>query len=132
MSYLLDTHSLIWAVCTPEKLSKSAKSVILDADNEVLVSVVSLWEISVKYALGKLNLEGLLPEDFMNAATDTGFSIIGLEVGLAATLYQLTATYHRDPFDRMLIWQSIGQNCTLVSRDEQVRKYESEGLKVFW
>ncbi len=132
MSYLLDTHSLIWAVCTPKKLSKAAKLIVQNAENEVLISVVSLWEISLKYALGKLNLEGLLPEDFVNAATETGFSIIKLEAETAATLYRLNATYHRDPFDRMLIWQSIGQNYTLISQDAQVRKYVSEGLKVFW
>jgi PIN domain nuclease of toxin-antitoxin system len=132
MNYLLDTHSLIWAVCMPEKLSKTAKSIIQDAENDILVSVVSLWEISIKHSLGKLSLEGLLPEDFLNAATATGLSVIGLEAESAATMYRLAATYHRDPFDRMLIWQSIVQNYTLISKDEQVHEYKSEGLKVLW
>lgn len=132
MSYLLDTHSLVWSVLTPAKLSPKVKVILRDAKQEVLVSAVSFWEISLKYALGKLHLEGLSPEDFVNAASDIGFGIIELDAKTTSTFYQLSATYHRDPFDRMLIWQAMQSDYTLISKDEQVQKYQSEGLKVLW
>ncbi len=132
MSYLLDTHSLIWSVLTPAKLSPKVKAILRDAEEEVLVSVVSFWEISLKYALGKLQLEGLSPEDFVGAAIDIGFRIIELDAKTTSTFHQLSAAYHRDPFDRMLIWQAIQSDYTMISKDELVQKYQSEGLKVLW
>lgn len=132
MSYLLDTHTLIWSVLTPAKLSLKVKAILRDAEQEVLVSVVSFWEISLKYALGKLQLEGLIPEEFVGAATDIGFRIIELNAETTSTFHQMSATYHRDPFDRMLIWQAILSDYTLISKDEQVQKYQTERLKVLW
>ncbi len=132
MSYLLDTHSLVWSALTPNKLSPKVKSVLQDAKQDVLVSVVSFWELSLKYALGKLQLEGLSPEDFVGAAADTGFKVIELDIKATSTFHKLSATHHRDPFDRMLIWQSLLSDYTLISKDELVKKYESEGLKVLW
>ena len=132
MSYLLDTHSLIWSVLSPSRLSPPVGAVLRDAEQDITVSVVSFWEISLKYALGKLHLEGLLPEDFVSASTEIGFRVIELDVHSTSTFHLLTATYHRDPFDRMLIWQAIQSNYTLISKDELVQKYQSEGLKVMW
>ena len=63
MTYLLDTHSFLWAIFVPEKLSRSARETIRDQENEVAVSVVTFWEISLKYALGKLDLVKVKPED---------------------------------------------------------------------
>lgn len=132
MSYLLDTHSLVWSLLNPSLLSPHVKAILRDPKQDILVSVVSFWEISLKYALGKLHLEGLSPEDFVGAATDIGFKIIELDVNATSTFYQLRATYHRDPFDRMLIWQAIQLGYTLISKDDQIQKYQSEGLKVLW
>ena len=132
MSYLLDTHSLIWSILSPSKLSPNVQAILRDAEQEVMVSAVNFWEISLKYALGKLHLEGLSPEDFVSASTNIGFKIIELDAKTTSTFHQLTATYHKDPFDRMLIWQAIQSDYTLISRDELVRKYQSEGLKVIW
>ncbi len=123
MSYLLDTHSLIWSVLKPSKLSPKVKAILQDREQEVLVSVVSFWEISLKYALGKLLLEGLAPEDFVSAITNIGFRIIELDAQVTSTFYQLSAVYHRDPFDRMLIWQAMQSDYTLISKDELVQKY---------
>lgn len=132
MSYLLDTHSLIWSVIDPLKLSPRVKAILEDGEQEILVSVVSFWEISLKYALGKLQLEGLTPEDFTGAATDMRFRIIELDVKATSTFHRLSATYHRDPFDRMLIWQAMQSDYILISKDELVSKYQSEGLRVLW
>lgn len=79
MSYLLDTHTLIWAVTNPEKLSDTAREIIVNAQNDIVVSAVSFWEISLKHSLQKLTLDGLIPEDFAKAAVETGFRLLSLD-----------------------------------------------------
>ncbi len=132
MNYLLDTHTLIWAVTDPRQLSPSATELITDGRHDIVVSVVSFWEIALKHGLQKLTLAGLTPADFPQAALDTGFRLLELDAQTTATYYQLTATYHKDPFDRMLIWQALCQDYALISCDENVAKYTSEGLRVIW
>lgn len=132
MSYLLDTHTLIWAVTEPDKLSKKVASILEDTTNDVIVSAISFWEISLKHSIHRMTLNGLLPEDFPKAAIETGFRLVNLTDKSAASYHQLTATYHRDPFDRMLIWQALQNGFWLLSKDETIQKYASEGLKVIW
>jgi PIN domain nuclease of toxin-antitoxin system len=132
MTYLLDTHTLIWAITAPHKLSLIVREILENSDNDVLVSAVSFWEIALKQSIGKLDLDGLTPDDFPKAALETGFRLIDLDVATTASYHHLTATYHRDPFDRMLIWQALHHNFSLISKDENVAKYASEGLNVVW
>ena len=132
MNYLLDTHTLIWAVTEPHKLSDKVRAILEEADNDVAVSAISFWEIALKHGIQKLTLEGLTPEDFPRAALETGFRLIDLDVLIAASYHQLSVTYHRDPFDRMLIWQALQHNFQLISKDANVMKYTSEGLTVIW
>lgn len=132
MKYLLDTHALIWAVTKPQKLSSTVKAILEDTTNDVAVSAISFWEISLKYSIQKLTLEGLTPEDFPKAAIETGFRLFDLNGITAGSYHQLSAAYHRDPFDRMLIWQAIQNSFQLISKDSTVKKYKSEGLQVIW
>ncbi|CAN5583474.1 type II toxin-antitoxin system VapC family toxin [soil metagenome] len=132
MNYLLDTHTLIWAVTEPQKLSDTAKTILEDTDNEIIVSAISFWEIALKHSIQKLTLVGLTPEDFPKVVIETGFRLVDLDATTAASYHQLSATYHRDPFDRMLIWQALQNNYSLISKDENVMKYASEGLNVIW
>ncbi len=132
MSYLLDTHTLIWALTAPDKLSDEVKAIVLDTANDVVVSAVSFWEISLKYSIQKLTLEGLTPEDIHKAAVETGFRLIELSGETAASYHRLSGTHHRDPFDRMLIWQALQHDFRLISKDSMVMKYASEGLTVIW
>ncbi|WP_020606370.1 type II toxin-antitoxin system VapC family toxin [Spirosoma spitsbergense] len=132
MTYLLDTHTLIWAVTDTQNLSGTVREILENTDNEILVSAVSFWEISLKYSLQKLTLDGLTPEDFHQAAFDTGFQLFDLTGETTSSYHQLKATHHRDPFDRMLIWLAISHNFSLISKDPQVMKYSSEGLTVVW
>lgn len=132
MNYLLDTHTLIWAVLEPPKLSARVREILENSDNEIVVSAVSFWEIALKYSLQKLTLDGLTPEDFHQAALDTGFRLIDLAGETASSYHQLKATHHRDPFDRMLIWLAISHDFSLISKDPQVMKYSTEGLTVVW
>ena len=132
MMYLLDTHTLIWAITDPQKLSDTVRIILEDADNDILVSAISFWEIALKYGLNKLTLTGLLPDDFPKAVIDTGFRLIDLDAKTAASYHQLPAIHHRDPFDRMLIWQALQNNFRLISKDANVMQYASEELTVVW
>lgn len=115
-----------------EKLSVKVRRILEDTNNRVLVSAISFWEISLKYGLGKLDLQGIAPDQLPTLTTQTGFELIGLLPEESATYHQLQANWHRDPFDRMLIWQAIKNNFTLITRDSHVANYKSVGLNVIW
>jgi len=132
MSYLLDTHTFLWTLFAPEKLSKSAARDIVSPLNDILISVVSLWEISLKYASGKLELNGVEPEDLLDGAETMGVDILPLSAMDAATFHRLPRIHHKDPFDRLLIWQAIQQHLVLISKDSQFDTYRKLGLKRHW
>jgi PIN domain nuclease of toxin-antitoxin system len=132
MNYLLDTHTFLWAAFSPDKLSTKARNEISSAENQVCVSSVSFWEISLKYTLGKIELTACTPADMPNIATQMGFAIIQLGATETASFYQLPKVTHKDPFDRMIIWQAIQQQLVLISKDANFPEYRQFGLKVFW
>ncbi|WP_028296939.1 type II toxin-antitoxin system VapC family toxin [Olivibacter sitiensis] len=132
MNYLLDSHTLIWAIVDPQKLPAKIRHVLEDRSQDIFVSTVSFWEISLKYALGKLNLQGIVPEEFPELAKMTGFELLSLEPEESSSFHRLDANWHRDPFDRMLIWQALKRNLTFISKDKDVKRYQSIGLKVLW
>jgi PIN domain nuclease of toxin-antitoxin system len=130
MIYLIDTHILIWALFNRSKLSANTIEILSNPINSIFVSSVDFWEISIKFRTGKIDLGKYGPDQLPNKCLEMGFEIIDLNINETSTFHQLTADYHKDPFDRMLIWQAIKNNYTLVSDDENVQKYVSEGLKV--
>ena len=132
MNCLLDTHTFLWVAMRPEQLSRHARATILDAANDVHVSVVTFWEVSLKFALGKIELQGTTPEELPKVAIQMGFTLLALAPQDAATFYQLPRFQHKDPFDRMLVWQSICQHLTLLSKDPDLRQYQAHGLRVLW
>jgi PIN domain nuclease of toxin-antitoxin system len=132
MMCLLDTHSFLWSAFTPRRLSKSARAAILDPENDVAVSAVTFWEISLKHGLGKITLEGIGPENMPDTARRMGYELVALSSDDAASFHQLPRGEHRDPFDRMLAWQAISRRWTLVSRDSAFTAYRPNGLKVLW
>jgi PIN domain nuclease of toxin-antitoxin system len=132
MSFLLDSHTLLWAILDQKKLSSKVLAILEDSTNEVFVSAVTFWEISWKYSLGKLDLNGVVPEELPALAAETGFEFLPLLPNESAGYHQLNANWHRDPFDRMLIWQAIQNNVTLLSKDKNVAQYKSAGLKLIW
>ena len=131
MTYLLDTHYMLWAVTDTKKLSKRIKDIITDPDNRIIVTAISFWEVSLKNAIGKLDIAGFVPEDLPGLCAEMGFETESLSPEDSSTYHNLKAEYHKDPFDRMLVWQAIRNNYTLISADSNVKKYTSEGLKVF-
>lgn len=133
MKLLLDTHALLWSLIDPDKLSMEARTAIADPGSQVVVSAVSFWEISIKAALGKLRLEGVSPEQLVDVAQQQGFDLLPLDPRLAASFSRLPADpQHRDPFDRMLVWQAISLGYTLVSRDRKITASPLPGLRVLW
>ena len=122
MKLLLDTHALLWSATEPDRLSGAARDAIEDASNDVLVSIVSAFEIAIKQSLGKLELakpaEAWLPEVLKRS----GFEVAGL--GLAAALrVRALPWHHRDPFDRLLVAQALEDGYTLVTRDAAFAEY---------
>jgi PIN domain nuclease of toxin-antitoxin system len=130
MKYLLDTHFVIWSVTETDKLSERVKDILVNRQNDIFVSTISFWEISLKSAIGKLDLGEFIPENFPKACINMGFELIDLKADIVSTYHHLLSKYHKDPFDRMLIWQAIKNDYTLISDDENVKKYIDEGLKI--
>ena len=124
MKYLLDTHSLLWAIFEPDKLSTKAQEVILDRNNIICVSLISLWEISIKQNIGRLDI----PEEFFKVVEKGGFETIALNSSQIEQ-YRTLPLHHRDPFDRMLIIQAQQQKLILITRDSEISKYDVEIVK---
>lgn len=132
MKYLLDTHALLWALAEPHKLSQRVREILESPYVQVVVSAVSFWEISMKYAKGKLVLSGITPEDIIQASRQMGLDIMPLSAEVCATYHQLNATYHKDPFDKMLLRIAKSENMPLISNDQLIKLYQSEGILVVW
>ena len=115
---LLDTHTVLWLVSTPEQVSAAAREQIADSTREVMVSAVSAWEIAIKTRLGRLDGEPLLSAwpDIMAAMAVTELAIEAADVILAGRL----AWNHRDPFDRMIVAQAARRGLTIATRDADI------------
>ena len=133
MIYLLDTHTLIWATLNTSNLSKRCKEIIYNKNNEICVSTVSFWEISLKTRIKKYSFENINILDFPKYVRKMDFSIIDMQENEAITFHKLPLKKnHKDPFDRMLIWQAITKNMTIISKDELFDQYKKDGLKLIW
>ncbi len=127
--FLIDTHILLWLIFSPEKIHEQILKQLEKQENRVSVSSVSFWEIALKYRLGKLSLSGVLPHELPRLATQMGIHIANITADEFASFYQLPLVdEHKDPFDRLIIWQCISQNMTLVSRDSKLGRYLDFGL----
>ena len=122
MSLLLDTHIFLWFVVGDSKLPQRMREAISDPENEVFLSVVSLWEMIIKHALGHLPLPEP-PEIYVPAQRDF-FSMESLFVNEGSVLQVAKLPpLHRDPFDRLLIGQAIEHDLKLVTVDTAIRSY---------
>jgi len=118
MRLLLDTNALIWAFSDPQRLSEYARETISDGENDVLVSVVSVWEIGVKRAKRKLDMPG----DLEAMIATKRFDPLPLTIRHALAVESLPSEHH-DPFDRMLIAQAQVDGLTMVTSDRAMRHY---------
>ncbi|RFB83034.1 twitching motility protein PilT [Rhizobium leguminosarum bv. trifolii] len=119
MRLLLDTHALLWWLNDDEKLGNHARRLIGDPENDVLVSAVSLWEITVKLRIGKLDVD---IEEIVAILPDQGFDRLDISHAHLIALAALPL-HHRDPFDHLLMAQAVAEGAYLVSDDQNVALY---------
>jgi PIN domain nuclease of toxin-antitoxin system len=117
MSYLIDTHVVLWWFDDPEKLSEQTRGIIRNKDSHIFVSSVSTWEISIKHSLGKLRISG----DIWSLI-EQNFSELPMTIAHTKKLLELKL-HHTDPFDRILIAQAKADNLILLTRDPIFKKY---------
>ena len=127
MRLLLDTHTFIWWVNDSKRLSSNSYEMIIEPKNDLLLSIISIWEIQIKSQLGKLTLSAPLPEIIERQQQINKLQLLSLELNHIYTLNQL-ANHHRDPFDRLLIAQSIAEQLVLVSKDAIFDRYNVQRI----
>jgi PIN domain nuclease of toxin-antitoxin system len=128
MRLLLDTCTFLWIITDNSELSRNAKSIFSQPENEIWLSSVSLWELIVKYQLGRLSLPDN-PEDFLvEQRKKHKIQSLSLEEKAITQLARLP-NYHRDPFDRMLVCQAISNNLTILTPDKDIKQYP---VQCYW
>ena len=121
MKYLLDTHTFLWYLLKPEKLSPKVLDIINNEDTDIYVSTTSVWEIAIKVQINKLSLGNISVYHIPNVIYDyVSFTDLA------------TKENHQDPFDRMLIHTAIRNNLVVLSCDASFKQYEENGLQLLW
>jgi len=121
MRLLLDTHTFLWAISDEPRLGARSRDLINVEASNVLISHVSLWEIAIKHAMARGDMP-LSVAQAMTWAQECGFELLPLDLPHLLTLEQLPL-HHRDPFDRLLVAQSIAESLLLVSADRAFQAY---------
>ena len=119
MRLLLDTHALLWWLADDDQLGSQARKLIEDPGNDVLVSVVSLWEIVVKVRVGKLEAD---IGEVVDTIPREGFALLDISMAHLLALARLPM-HHRDPFDHLLMAQAIEEDATFISADRNASRY---------
>jgi len=133
MTYLLDTHAFIWTVLDLSMLPSRVTDIIENPKNDIYVSSLSFWEISIKTRLGKMDFRYIDIRHLPNIANQYNFKI--LEASPYDMVCENELKYfkeHRDPFDRMLISLAIRHNMILLSKDQEFQRYLPSGLQLLW
>lgn len=120
MKLLLDTNVWHWANLDPSRLSPAVRAELVRAENEVSVSVASIWELGIKHRLGKISLEGEFNAFVRDAVA--GFAVLDIRRTHVERVHSLPL-HHRDPFDRLLVAQAFVESATIVTSDAQVAAY---------
>jgi PIN domain nuclease of toxin-antitoxin system len=128
MRILLDTHAIVWWAIGDRRLSRKARLTIADPQTEVFISIASAWEIQIKASLTKLTLNKSVDALYRSMIIDQDFRMIGVELSDIDQLSKLPP-HHRDPFDRMLVAQSLRGDFTLVTEDSVMSAY---GARTLW
>jgi PIN domain nuclease of toxin-antitoxin system len=125
---LLDTCTVIWATMAPSTLSQTAREIISEPQNEVMVSAASAWEIATKVRLGKLPEAEKLESSFIDVMRIAGYTLLSLDAETALRSGRLVAP-HRDPFDHMIAAQALGLDIPVLSPDEPLDQF---GVRRVW
>lgn len=128
MRHLLDAHSLIWALDDPRRLGATARAVLENPDNELVVSVATIWELSIKTGIGKLSLSLPYRQWVERALSDLGITVSPITLEFTARQTALPF-HHGDPFDRLLVAQCLVETVPIVSADAVFDQY---GVTRLW
>jgi PIN domain nuclease of toxin-antitoxin system len=128
LRFLLDTHSLLWFLAGDESLSARVRRIIENPDSDILASIASLWEIAIKYSLGKLKLAQPFDELFPDQLVNNSIALLGISPEHLARVSNLPF-HHRDPFDRLLVAQALSEEMPILSSDDALDAY---GLERIW
>ena len=128
MKYLVDTHSLIWFISGDPLLSSRARQLIDDEENQIFISIAGLWEMAIKFSIGKLNLEKPFEDIFPDQLEINSIEILGIRIDHLKIAARLPF-HHRDPFDRLMIAQSLIDGLPLLSVDDVFDDY---GVERYW
>ncbi len=131
MIFLIDTHTFLWFINGSNKLSKTAKELIEKDNNDIFISIASLWEISIKTAIGKLQISDNY-NTVINDVVENDISI--LPINFTHTVIQNKLPFHhKDPFDRIIVSQAIVEEMNLMSCDDIFDLYlQDTGVKRIW
>lgn len=128
MKWLLDTHLLLWAAGSPDRLSKRARALLEAPEHELLFSAASLWEITIKRGLGRADFQ-VDPRILRRGLLDNGYGELPVTSEHAVAVDALPPL-HKDPFDRLLIAQALVESITLLTADEAVAQYPGPIRKI--
>ncbi len=121
MNIIIDTHIFLWALAHPDKISKAKRTELEDLSNTIYVSSISIAEIAIKASIGKLRIEF----DPVAMARESGFLLLDFDSQSAFLLKDLPF-HHRDPFDRMLIAQSMTTRFPIMTEDPKITLYDCQ------
>ena len=121
--YLIDTHTFIWFVSEPNKLSKRALKILESSNSEIYLSIVSAWEIAIKYSLGKIQLPSLYEHFIKEQIALNEIELLNLRLEHTVKVASLPFV-HSDPFDRALAAQALSEETIIVSKDPVFSKYQ--------
>ena len=122
MKALLDTHTFIWLDSEPEKLSQTAFNLCQDGNNELYLSMASVWEMQIKSQLGKLSFKVSISGMVNVQQQDNDMKILDIQLNHIYRLKDL-ARHHNDPFDRLLLSQSLEESMPIISADKKFYQY---------
>jgi PIN domain nuclease of toxin-antitoxin system len=128
MKYLLDTHVLIWTNAASSRLDQKTRSILLDDENDVYFSAISILEIAIKQTLSKRDFD-VEATAIRRSLIDDGFVELPVN-GTQAAFVASLPLIHKDPFDRLLVAQANVEGITLITADEQIARYPGPILKI--
>ncbi len=122
MKLLLDTHSFLWFVGNSPKLSGKARQLIHDLNNEVYLSIASVWEMGIKVSIGKMSLTQPIKSFVTSQLSANRINLLAIELDEIETISQMPL-HHKDPFDRLLAAQSLVRGMPIISIDSKLDFY---------
>lgn len=133
MKYLLDTHTFLWSLFDEKQLGKNAFSILSKPSNRCFLSVVSIWELSIKIRLEKVEFKGFNVEETKKYCRILGISLLPLDLeSISKNTYLQLKSNHRDPFDRLIISTALTHDFTVLSCDNKFEQYREDGLHLLW